>query len=263
MNIKTVKRGGSRYYLIGDDERKAVGVTSVVGMLPKDFLKWWAAKMVAEFAVDNAPSWIGLVMAGERQAAIDILKRAHLRSLDNSAQIGTQAHEVFERLANGETLSTRDVHPDVRWAAERFRRWLAEFEPVFKATEATVFHEQLGYAGTFDAIADIEVDGTTSSVLLDWKTSRTGPHPEVALQLAAYRHATHLYVGGEVKPMVPTDHAGVLVVRPDRAEFRQVHATAEVFEVFKALLQVHQYEKDLKDQVLGDVLWSEVDGDEF
>ncbi|WP_243869636.1 hypothetical protein [Streptomyces liangshanensis] len=54
--IRTITRSGSRFYF--DPEKldlKVPGVTSIIGMLPKPFLAFWNAKMVAELAVDSLP----------------------------------------------------------------------------------------------------------------------------------------------------------------------------------------------------------------
>ena len=51
--INTVKSAGSRFYVHPQSAEKFIGVTSVVGMLPKGFLTWWAAKVTAETAVEQ------------------------------------------------------------------------------------------------------------------------------------------------------------------------------------------------------------------
>lgn len=56
MTIRTLTRGGARWYVDPDTGTKVPGVTSIINVLDKPFLSPWAAKMVAEFAVECAPS---------------------------------------------------------------------------------------------------------------------------------------------------------------------------------------------------------------
>ena len=49
--INTTFRGGSRFYIHPGSGEKVPGVTSVLNMLPKPFLKAWAGKEVATTAV--------------------------------------------------------------------------------------------------------------------------------------------------------------------------------------------------------------------
>lgn len=251
--INTTKSKGSRFYVHPDTDQKVIGVTSVLNMLPKDFLKFWAAKLTAECAVDNLPSWVGMVMNGERDAAIDFLKKAHMRNLGGAAQRGTDAHDIFERLARGETFTPRDIHPDMAWAVDHFRTWLDLAQPEFRFIEATVWSETHGYAGSFDAIADFEVEGEKSTVILDWKTTRSGVHAEVALQMTAYSRADYiLSPDGSQEPIPELDGAAVLwIPGPDEWKFVPVALSDEFFQVFLALKEVLSWEKELKKAAIG------------
>ncbi len=53
-------------------------------------------------------------------------------------------------------------------------------------TEANVFSEKYGFAGTFDAVA---VDKSGKYVVLDWKTSNM-LNSKYAVQIAAYAKVT-------------------------------------------------------------------------
>ena len=100
--VQTLKRGGSRFYVEPETQEKVPGVTSILSMLPKPFLTFWSAKMVAEFAVDNFGAYSQLIMNGQRQAAIDLLKGAPRRFTSGRADIGTEAHGLFEMMGRGE-----------------------------------------------------------------------------------------------------------------------------------------------------------------
>ena len=251
--VSTIKRNGSRFYVHPESDVKAVGVTSVLNMLPKEFLKVWAAKLVAETAVDNAGSWIGIALAGDRQGAIDYLKKAPMRNTGSAANRGTDAHDLFERLAAGEKLGRRDIHPDMTLFVDHFRQWLDLAKPEFLHLEATVWSDTYGYAGSFDALAKFtDEDGVERNVILDWKTTRSGVHAEVALQLNAYANADYiLHPDGTQEPLPEIHGAAVLWVVPEEWGFYPVALDPEFMEVFRALQTVLRWEKDLKSGAVG------------
>lgn len=247
--INTIKRGDSRFYVSPIDGAKAPGVTSVLGMLPKGFLKYWAAKSVAEFAVDNLGDVVGITLRGGRDAAVDMLKRAPDRVTRQAADIGTEAHDIFERMAKGEVI--RRLHPDLKPFAEHFQSFLDEFSPEFVFLEETVWSEAHDYAGSFDAFAVVNGE----SVFIDWKTTRSGIHAETAVQLAAYRHADYIVrPDGSKVPMPKSDGGAVLHVRPEGWKFVPARCDEAVFDVFKHLREVFRWEREMKDTVIGDPL---------
>lgn len=273
--VKTISRGGSRFYVDPESGRKNPGVTSVLNMLPKGFLKFWAAKVAAEYAVDNLGSIVGLAM-DNRQAAVDAIKGAPNRFTGNAADVGSEAHDYFERLAKGEPLGR--VHPDLQPYVDHFTEFLAVCEPEFLFMEETVWSDDLGIAGSFDAMAVLKGDGAGplkgKALVMDWKTTRSGVHEEVALQLSAYRHASHLVrPDGSRVPMPSLDGAAVLHVRPEGWALYPVETgtvvisepviheasgdvvvpgvEVEVIDYFKALREVFDWEQTVKKSVIG------------
>jgi len=251
--VSTIKSGGSRFYLNPADDRKLPGVTSVLDMIPKhSFLKPWAAKMVAEFAVDNASDWIGLVMKGERVAAVDLLKRAPFRFTDNAADTGTGAHDLFERMAAGDVLSKSDVRPELLPYVRHFREFLDVWTPDFLFLERTVWSETHGYAGTFDAIFSVIMDGEKFTAMGDWKTTRSGVHEEVALQLTAYANADYILgADGEQTPIPKVDGGAVLHVRPEGWKLVPAAINDDTMRTFLALKEVWEWETNTKRMAIG------------
>lgn len=240
--VNTIKRGDSRFYVNPEDARKVPGVTSVVGMLPKPFLTRWAAKSVAEFAAANVAATQALVNAGEVEVAANMLKDAPWRDTRSAARMGDAAHAAFERMALGD--SAEDVlamaedpealEPFVRHYAE----FLSEFKPKVLFLEETVWSDQHLYAGSFDAL--LEIEGTR--VWIDNKTTRSGVHDEVAIQLAAYAHADFIIRGdGSKVPLPKADKAAVVHVRPEGWSLTPVRIDADVFDVFLHLRKVFDW----------------------
>lgn len=243
--INTIKRGGSRFYVEPDSGIKVPGVTSIVGMLPKEFLRYWAAKEVAQTAVDELGTIVNMVLR-DPSAAVDHLKKAPDRNTRKAADTGTAAHDLFERMAKGENVGR--VHPDLEPFVRHFDEFLTVAQPEYHFMEETVWSDKHQYAGSFDAFATIQGE----RVWIDNKTTRSGIHEEVGIQLAAYRYADHiLRPDGSRVPMPKADGGAVLHVRPEGWKLVPVKADEEMFEVFLHLREVFRYEKELKGSIVG------------
>jgi hypothetical protein len=249
--VQTIKRQDARFYVSPDNTSlKYPGVTSVIGMLDKSFLQYWAAKLVAEAAVDNLPSVLGLAM-NDRQGAIDYLKGAPRRNTAEAADAGTEAHGLFEKMALGKPLGriTPRMEPFVR----HFDKFLVDKQPEYVYLEETVWSDEHRYAGSFDAYAVIDGE----RLWLDNKTTRSGIHAEVGIQLAAYRFAESIIrQDGSRVPMPGADGAAVIHVRPEGLKFVPVKADEQMFDIFLALREAFTYDKEVKSLVIGDEIYS-------
>lgn len=248
--ITTFHRGGSRFYVHPSSGDKVPGVTSVLGMLPKPFLKAWAAKMVATAAVDAlavGPDWLSPMVAADRQGAIDHLKKAPDRSTREAADIGTAAHGIFETMVLGQPLGpiTEALEPYAR----QFGDLLDKVQPTALRTEDTVWSEKHGYAGSFDAL--LEIQGTRCWV--DNKTTRSGVYPEVALQLAAYRGADYLLDGDthEVIQQPKADVGLVFHIRPEGWKVYELPIGDEVLEYFLHLRRIFHWDAQIARGLVG------------
>ena len=246
--IPTVHENDSRLYLWEDG--KHPGVTSIVGMLPKPHLQFWAAKMAAEAALEK-----GTVT--ERD--LNYIKTAHTRNRDEAADIGSNIHDLVDRKFNGEDL---ELTADEMQIIDCFDQFCHRFNPVWEKTEETVFgnYGDFTYAGSFDAIASI--DG--SNWLIDFKTTRSGIHPEVALQLSAYMNARKIiHPDGSSEDVPRIDRCAVLWLRPDKWAFQELHPQQTKFETgslgdsywhqFGALLHSWHWENGAKKKALGTI----------
>lgn len=169
--VNTIKRGGSRFYVEPETGEKVPGVTSIIGMLPKEFLRYWASKEVAQTAVDEIGTIVQMVLR-DPSAAVDHLKKAPDRNTRKAADTGTAAHDLFERMAKGEPVGR--VHPDLEPFVRHFDEFLTVAQPEYHFMEETVWSDKHSYAGSFDAFATIQGE----RVWLDNKTTRSGIHEE-------------------------------------------------------------------------------------
>jgi hypothetical protein len=264
--LRTVNRGGARYYLHPETQEKAVGVTSVLSMLPKEFLKFWAAKVVAEEAFDRFGILSSYVVDGDREGAVKWLKTAHQRNTGAAAMKGTEIHEMVEAI-----IDQGGVPKGMPKANVPYARGFLEF---LEQTEAEVIEQEVsvwssrGYSGTFDlslrvpesAFAAVGVpswyEGADVPIIGDIKTTRSGVHAEVAMQLAAYANAEErLLIGSQgdtvIEPNPSYQQVGLVVhLRPDAWRLVPVSVGQDVFETFLSLLPVFLWEKSLKDDVV-------------
>ena len=107
--------------------------------------------------------------------------------------------------------------------------------------------------GSVDAFATVQGE----RVWLDNKTTRSGIHEEVGIQLAAYRYADHiLRPDGSRVPMPKADGGAVLHVRPEGWKLVPVRADEQLFEIFLHLREVFRYEKEIKSTIVGREVYS-------
>lgn len=269
----TTQRGGSRFYTWGKGERYW-SVTTILQALPKDALKFWAAKVVAEFAFDRQPTW----MTMSREEAVDWLKKEPLRFTGGRADFGSAIHEATESFVLGRPMRQASFGDEERAAMAHFLTFVDTLKPRYLMTEAGVYHRTHKYAGTLDAVAEIPYglllelahgnpalvpweprdDRDVVTLLLDTKTGGDvaegrGVYPEVALQLAAYGRAE--FVGapnGAELPLPVLDGAAVLHVNASGWRLVPVDALRdEVFRTFLFVREVFRWREVLSKEVLG------------
>lgn len=256
--VRTIQRGGSRFYVNPQTDVKVPGVTSVIQMLPKPFLAFWNAKMVAELAVDSLP-FVEQMAQRDRQGAIDYLKGAARRYTKMRSDVGSQAHDLFERLMRGEPVNR--VHPDLEPYRRNFLDFLEKVNPELLRAEDVAWSDEHEYAGSFDAILRVWLDeagnptpdrsGEPHSLMVDWKTSKD-TYPDVALQMSAYAHASVIIDSEGIRsPMPDFDGAGVLHITADQWAFKPVNISNEVFGYFLHLRAIFNWDREVSKTVIG------------
>lgn len=249
----TTSKSGSRFYTWRGDRFWSV-TTILNGGIPKPVLVNWAKKFVAEYAVDHFAALTELVKTGDREGAVAWLKDSPYRDRDRAADIGTQVHAAAEAHRLGRPMPPWPL--EIKPRMEAFAAWMEDFQPRFEAVEASVYHREQHYAGTLDAI--VVVGG--QRIVLDYKTARTGIYPEVALQLAAYRHAEFIAMpDGTEAPMPRTDGAAALWLPDDPAktksgrpyDFIPVLADRQIYRAFLYAREVYRWADLTSKTVLG------------
>lgn len=193
-------------------------VTTILKVLNKEALLQWAVNVTAERVIANLDVLNARLANEGPESAISYVKglRWQTDGRLTDTELGTLAHGLFEAYA---LLGVRpeiapELHPmyaaegvvlhpgdlaDLAGMVDQFDRWLQGYQPDYLATEVVVYHPKYGYAGQADGFVNI----AGNDLIVDYKTSRKTydgrgkvrePYAENALQLSAYRHATHAAV---------------------------------------------------------------------
>ena len=243
-------RGGKRTYSWRNEEFYSV-TTIIGGGIPKPALLPWGIKMVAEGAVDAIESgYLADMVAHDRDGAIRFLKGLPYAKRDAAGDLGTLVHAWIE--AHSLKRPMPKPPPLVQPYLEAFQQFLADFDPAFTATEASVYSRAERYAGTLDSIVTLTLPlHESASYILDAKTGK-GVYPEVGLQLAAYRHAEFIGLpDGSEAPMPQVDGALCMHLTPEGYRIVEVRADDDVFAAFLYAREVFRFATDTSKSVLG------------
>lgn len=219
------------------------GVTSIIGdALNKPALVAWAANATADYALNNWDNLGTLAPA----ARLKELQGSRWAERDAAANRGTELHRIGEHLVAGEDV---EVPPELTSYAEGYARLLDEFkiEPV--EVEFGCANYTVGYAGSGDLIADVNVPKLgRKRLLIDLKSNKSGIFAETALQLAAYRFAEVLLADGDrpERPMIEVDGCAAIHITPTGSHLIPVTADDSVFLTFRYVGRVAEFTKDGK-----------------
>lgn len=260
-NAETNPDTGSRFYIHPITGERFVSVTTILQVVAKEALPYWAAKVTAEYAMGNLPRLTRSLikplcgMKGDDRCgmcsdcvALD-LRRAPDRERDAAADRGTRIHHVAEQhVLTGEVIG-HDA--DIADQVKQYLRFRDQFKPEFDASEMTVFSRTYGYAGTLDAILRLGwcppkyLDLRGATCIADVKSGKSC-YPEYGLQLSAYKRAEFILMpDGTELPMPPTSDVGLLLhIRPDNYWVKPVDLGETTFAAFLAVLDLWRWQQD-------------------
>lgn len=223
-------------------------VTTILKVVDKSGpLVGWATREVATSAVRNLDALVALRAESGADAAIQWLKTGPDRARNTAANRGTQVHLLAEQIIRGQEPV---VPEELAGHVNAYRGFLRQWSPRFIAVEQMVcsLTPGLGFAGTFDGIADIAGERW----MLDIKTS-TGVYAEASLQLSAYGAAQFIGRPGDPRRyrLPRATRFGVIHVREDRAELVPVAVDRSTFATFLRALEVWQWTQGAAKTVIG------------
>ncbi len=240
----TVTRNRFGYTINGERLKR---VTTLLKGIPKPALVPWAAKSVAEFAVDHRDKWSDL----PRTDAIKLLKGSPYSKRDDAGDRGSAIHKAIECYSQKVALPM-GMTEDQRSCADAAIAFLRARGSRALATELTVFNLTVGYAGTLDLWELHE----GISWILDYKTS-SGIYPDHAVQQIAYMNAEYAVVQSQqtgdeawTGKLIPwrgiIERCGVVHVQPDGATLYPIREDyhAKLWDVFRAATFIKNWQAD-------------------
>lgn len=219
-------------------------ITAVCGMLDKAALKFWAARMCAEYADQN---WGTLTADPNR---FDLIRNAPFRRADKAADAGNIVHDMIDVFVKTGATPTPELlavsSATVRNMWKTFARFVDVYKPEFTDAEFTVWSETHQYAGTMDWSARIG----DWHVLGDTKTGK-GVYPEVGLQISAGAFADYkIEPDGSQREIPVYDRYAVLHVRPTFVSLQPLQYVPECFEAFKHARGLKYWRDNVSSQVI-------------
>ncbi|MGW2861871.1 hypothetical protein [Streptomyces sp. NPDC001205] len=233
-----------RYYSDPAGGPDLVSVTNVLDTsVNKRALMPWAVKVTVEWILDNRMQVARRAITDRTQLTKEI-KQLHRDARDTAADLGDRIHKAAEQRVLGAPIA-EDLQ--VAPYLAQFDRWISlwgvDFAGDVFATEITVMHRRLGYAGTADLMIWLPTGpGRRRELwLIDYKTSATRPaksvYPENTQQLAALRYAeTLLLPDGTDAPMPKIHRAGVLNLRAKSHALVEMPADRDAHRAFRGAL---------------------------
>lgn len=173
-------RGRAPRYVVtvADKTLKPRGVTTILGQtLAKDFTQW---------AVDACCDYLKTKLPVVTEEDLQIGAREYIRLRDAGGSTGTEAHAMVEAYLKGGQPVAGSIEATNAYRA--FHQWFESTEVEVINVEEVIYSNELGYAGTYDAM--LRINGKV--YLTDLKTTNpsrkapNGVYAENFLQLGAY-----------------------------------------------------------------------------
>ena len=258
-------------------------VTTILNQgMANEALTYWAAKVVAETAMDNVFQMLDAARTEEGRAEfIKWLKQEPDRRRDERADIGSAIHKLVECKILGEPAPVRLLaNEDFKPYIAHFNRWVAEWEIDFEASEMVVAHYEDEYAGTLDYLfrsrplakklgvpadtifpGDTKTGGTLNGTTYSGHVH--GVYPEAGLQMSAYRKAPWGWERDGTRIELPPRHdVGVILhLRPEGYNLYPARCGDDMYAIFQTIRKVAEFQTGMSKSVIGEPL-TLLDGDD-
>jgi hypothetical protein len=145
----------------------------------------WAANCAAE-SLYNAANTMTIT------ESLEYAKKHWGDSSQWALDIGSAVHRAIGRhIRKGCTLDGQFRNAEANNCYNAFNSWVKTYKPVFVSSEQAVVNWREWYAGTLDAV--VEIDGVR--IVVDFKTSKKIDRHVYGMQVEAYRRALNEMLG--------------------------------------------------------------------
>jgi hypothetical protein len=222
-------------------------VPSVTGILratiAKPALMYWAVNCAANY-LDDLISEEGSINSNDWASVKADMKKAHNKVSSHAQTIGKIAHKYAEdavswKLGNSTEIPAVPEEVEAKNSVHAFTSWVKSNDIKWLGSEEKIYHRHLDYAGTVDAVAEINDE----FCVIDWKTG-SNIYEEMYLQCAAYAKCIEDMHGREVDAFY--------ILRLDKTTGKhQAVRSSEIdkyFDAFKHSLGLYRALNDLKNK---------------
>ena len=235
-HIERVTKRTRRHYVVDPASRPCPSITTVLGkVIPKPALMGWYQKRSREAMRDYLAGHIGEpIHAPLLDKAVAEAKIRPKSDADEAAALGTQAHDLINRVLLGEDPPVPDA---LEVVMATFHEWFDSHHLNLVDSEVAVYgydKKGYGYAGTIDAL----FERGDRLLLVDWKTSNA-VYEEHKIQVAQYARAMAPYTGSPIDAMIVRlgkDEVGFEVVEIEPGEYESLYRIWDAaFDLYNAL----------------------------
>lgn len=249
-----------RYYQVPGTDQRYISVTNALGHKSIPALAPAAAKLTAEYIIENLPRAVrACLRESTREQFLKEAKAEHHNVWEHRRGLGTRVHDLAEAHVLGKpTPADEDAEPFL----DQYLAFLADFgidiQTDIESAEITVLHHEYRYGGTADLwvnLRSLPREQPRGRWLIDIKTSETKPpstiYDNYVLQLAALRYAQVALLPDDSEVVVP-EFAGAAILNLRAKAYGFVPLTDLVdesaFRAFTGLLATAYWvhELDLK-----------------
>jgi hypothetical protein len=233
-----------RYYQDPAGGPDLVSVTNVLDTsVHKHALQPWAVKLTVEWVLERRME-VARRAITDRTELVREIKAVHRDASERAKNLGTRIHKACEQRALGAPIEDdTEVAPYLRQFDLFVAEWGIDLDHHVVATEITVFHRTLGYAGTADLMVWLPTgpDRALELWLIDLKTSATrsarSVYAENAQQLAALRYAECVLLPDDTDGEMPAiQRTGVLNLRKRSRALVEMPGDRRAFRAFRGAL---------------------------
>lgn len=193
-------------YRLSGSEEVIPSATQILGVIAKPALVYWSALEASKYFKENVvevTSPTGLPLCSLNGLSVDEIAKGMVEShkiiSSDAAAIGTSVHKYIEecikfKLEGKNSLPEEPDNKKAQNSINAFRSWYAKNNVKFISAEEKIYHPELKYAGTVDAVAEVNDE----FCVIDFKTS-SKTYPEHHIQCAAYSKAIELIYDRKVE----------------------------------------------------------------
>lgn len=222
-------------YVLLPEGTKVPSVTTILSVINKPALISWAANQAVDFMAENIKPGQSLDEVQLQQLFNDA-RKAHTKTKQNTADIGSMVHDWISRFIRGEKPEM-PINEQLKSSINNFLDWKEKHGVKFLLSEQPVYSKKFNYCGTLDFVAHID----NNLFLGDIKTSNA-IYDEYWVQLAAYGVAR-----SEEFPEEDYKSQGIIRISRDGSfEFKTADNSKECFDAFLAARTLFDWKEKIK-----------------